>query len=203
MLKIVFRIYYGLICIALMQACSVNDTSDSYVYGPYSAQLNINNLKEKGLFPIHYGFERLELFLNDKIIINQDKRFWYWDHMNSNNSMPDTNAVEYYKNLSQSLFNFNDQITKPGLFIKTNKNRIVEFSAYLIFSLPNHKMKSIESVLNYAKQIDLLKEPSVFDEVKKHHYYKKVTASYEETIELILFEDEMIFDKLNYNIKAL
>jgi len=108
--------------------------------------------KDAELIPIRYNFENLGLYLNASLNEISSKEDWRWDYMTSNNGVPDTIGIDYYMNHSQDLFRFNDETTLPSLSIKTEQNKIIEFSSTVIFHLPNRKKETIASLV---RQLEL------------------------------------------------
>lgn len=114
--------------------------------------------------------------------------------------MPDSTGIDYFKNLNQPVFWFNDESTLPGLFAKTEGNRIIEFSATTIFNLPDCSQKSIDAVLDALTNYELLNIPEVRKTVLEKRYFQ---IRNQKTIETIQFEctDELSYDRIIYKIE--
>lgn len=159
------------------------------------------NKKELPLIPIQYDFNNLKHKLNTSISDSIYNGFWRWDYMSSNNSMPDSTGIDYFMNIRQPDFIYNGERTLPCLSIKTNKNRIIEFSATIIFRLKDTKAKSIQDLLDSLTSFDLLKNKQIRQTIIENCIYKNVAPNFEETIELDISEKEYGYDRIRYKIK--
>src|SRR5690606_29411244 len=115
--------------------------------------------------------------------------------------MPDTTGIDYYMNHNQPLFSFNGETTLPSLSIMTDKKKIKRFLSTIIFHLENEKPESINKLLDSLTTIDILQDEKVRQSVVKKHKYKGIYDNYEETVELVISDDEYGYDRVTYEIK--
>jgi hypothetical protein len=118
--------------------------------------------------------------------------------MNSNNPGPDSSGYEYYMNHSQQVFRFNNQETLPSLSIKTYKNKIVQFSATVIFELSDKKKETISNLLNNLKTFDLLKDKKVKNVVLEKRFYSTIKRHSRETLFLNLSKESGPYKRIIY-----
>jgi hypothetical protein len=91
----------------------------------------------------------------------------------------------------------------PTLSVTTNKNRITQFSAAILFHLEKANQESIENLLDSLPTFDLLKDEKIKKSVIDNHRYHASNDKYEETIELKIFEKESRYDQIVYEIKMI
>lgn len=184
----------SLILLVILSSCNENSTKSH-------SELNTSE-REVSLVPIRYDYENLKLELNSSISDSVSDEFWRWDYMNSDNGGPDSTGVDYYMNYDQASFFFNGEETLPALYIKTNRNIIIQFSATIIFNLPDHTPKSINSLLDSLITFDLLQDPKVRQSIIDCGSYKNINSDFKETIELLISEEEYGYDRITYSIKT-
>ncbi len=153
------------------------------------------------LTPIHYDYENLKLTLNASISDSISSGFWRWDYMSADKGRPDSTGIDYYVNYEQPSFSYNGEETLPALSIKTNKNKIVEFSVTVIFNLIDHKHESIKNLLDSLTRFDLLRNAKIKQSIIEKGIYKSSNATFEETIELKVSQEEYGYDEIVYEIK--
>ena len=165
-----------------------------------SNPLELTEAHEK-LIRINYDYENLGLNLNASITDPSSKIEWRWDYMNSDNRMPDSTGIDHYMNISQPVFSFNEETTLPSLFIKTDKNKIIEFSVTIIFHLPKTDKRTLESLMDQLTTFDLFNEESIRTEIINNGEYQKKRELFEEKITLSLRKEEYGYDRMVYWIK--
>jgi hypothetical protein len=186
-----------LISAAMLTGCSdiKDNTEEIQSNEPKSAEICTT--------PINYDYANLGLHLNSLIDDPSSKVDWDWDHMNAFYGMPDTTGVDYYRNIQQPTFSFHGETTLPTLSVITNKKRITQFSATIIFHLEKANQESIENLLDSLTTFDLLKNEKIRKSVIDNHRYNMSNDKYEETIELKIFEKESRYDQIVYEIKMI
>lgn len=161
----------------------------------------ISNINQSALIPIKYDFDNLNLYLNSSVEDTSSKIEWRWDHMNSNNGMPDSTGIEYYENRSQPVFFFNGETTLPALSIKTDKNKIIEFSVTVIFNLPDREQKTITCLMDSLRAFNLLDDEIVRMRIIETGKYMKSSDTAEEEVTLELKEHKYGYDRMTYSIR--
>ncbi len=162
----------------------------------------VNSIERKFLLTqIHYDFDNLKLYLNSSISNSNSDGFWRWDYMNSDNGGPDSIGVDYFMNISQPVFSYNQEETLPCLSIKTNKNKIIEFSVTVIFNLTDNKPESIRDLLDSLTKFDLCQDEKIKQSIIDHGIYKDLNTDFEETIELVISQEKYGYDRITYEVK--
>jgi len=121
--------------------------------------------------------------------------------MNSDNGGPDSTGIDYFMNHNQPVFSYNSEETLPSLSIKTDKNRIIEFSVTVIFHLTDNEAVSIENLLDSLTTFDLLNDEQIRQTIIDENIFRNVNSDFEEMIELKLSEEEYGYDRITYEIK--
>ncbi|MCB0706738.1 MAG: hypothetical protein KDC34_15590 [Saprospiraceae bacterium] len=160
-----------------------------------------SDTNKSALIPVNYDFANLGLYLNASINDTLSAIEWRWDYLTSENGMPDTTGNEYYMNISQPVFSFNGETTLPALSIKTDKNRIIEFSVTVIFHLPNEESNSVFAVMDSLKTFDLFENENVKREIIENGRFLHSSDLAEEEIIIKFGEDQYDFDSMTYSIK--
>ena len=91
----------------------------------------------------------------------------------------------------------------PTLSVTTNKNRITQFSAAILFHLEKANQESIENLLDSLPTFDLLKDEKIKKSVIDNYRYQASNDKYEETIELKIFENKNAYGQFIYAIKMI
>ncbi len=188
----------GLLLIAVsgLIACTT-ERGESQVESKEKIVLDQKKVKDR--IRVNYDAKNLDLYLNDHL--NASNVDWRWSHMVSNNNMPDTIGVEYYEDISQEHFLFNEEETVPFLSCVTVKNRLVEFSVVVIFQLPDRESKTIEALMDSAWKFPYLKEDAVRNQILTNRKWQSTRDNYEEVISLEFAEEGGIYDRLSYRIR--
>jgi hypothetical protein len=171
-----------------------------------SSNINVGNKGTEQLdllIPIQYDFDDLKLTLNSSISDSVSDLFWRWDYMNSDNGGPDSTGIDYFMNINQPEFLYNGEATLPCLSIKTNKNRIIEFSATVLFNIADKKSESIKNVLDSLTAFDLLNDPKIKQSIIDHGVFKSNKTNYEEMIEVKIADQDYEYDRITYEIKKI
>ena len=159
-------------------------------------------VKKDLLTPIRYDYKNLKFTLNSSINDSISNGFWRWDYMTSNKGFPDYKGEDYFMNLSQPSFYYNGEETLPFLSIKVDGERIIEFSAIVIFQLTDRTPASISELLDNVTTFDLLKDEHIRQAIINKNTYKNTNADFEETLELQFSEENVsVYDSIKYTIK--
>ena len=157
--------------------------------------------QKQELIPVNYDFDTLNIHLNESIKNNASKVEWKWDHMSSDTGAPDSLGVDYYMNIDQPSFFYNGEETLPSLSVTTERNKIIDFSATIIFRLDNNNPNSIQELFEELDMFDLLKNEKVKQAIIDDKVYKVSNSVSEEMIILKLSESQYGYDRMTYSIK--
>jgi hypothetical protein len=159
--------------------------------------INAENRSELTDVKINYEFDSLGLTLNSKI----DPDFWRWDHMNSNNSQPDSVGIEHYENRRRPDFHYQEETTLPSLSITTIQNRITSFRATVIFIQEDKSPDAIIALLSELKMFDLLQDKEIRLDILDSGYYQHKTDLVDE--KLILEIRDSTYSRMTYSIELI
>ncbi len=159
-----------------------------------------NNISK--LIPINYDFINLKLYLNSSIDDSLVNIQWRWDPMNAQSGMPDSLGKDCYMNIDQKTFKFNNGVTLPSLFVRTERNKIRNFSVTTIFDLRDTTSTGVKEVLDELVKYDLLKIESVKSQLINDKCFHFDNVDYEEKLELEFSDTEYGYSNLTYTIKS-
>lgn len=200
------RFYYiGLFSLLCFSACQ-QESSTTSASGPgqdsmaAAAEISapIQTIPRR---PVRYEFDRLGIELGVKYYDAPADSFWRWDYMGSPNNGPDSLGREHYMNINRPPFFYNEEETQPAIFIETERNRIVSFSAVVIFMVPDSSDETIADLLDRLVMFDVLREDSVRAAVLDGRVWSYEDDVVRESIKLQLAGEEFVYDRIRYTVR--